>query len=684
MKLRCDGITSLILGGILYFGCLLPADAQNPTCPTRPPGDSTNACASTAFVHSALPGQIPLTQYHFLIGDASNKAADTALGGDCTYTSSYGIVCTKTNNVPFGPFATGTDSANLTNLGADLSASGGLHVGAFTGDVSKSAGSLATTVTAVQGKAYQNTTYSNGQVPTWNSANNRFQPGSGGGGGVFPVSNYGSVCDYRAASDGAMASGSSTLTTSTGQFLSTDVGKYIAVQGAGTAGATLFTTIAGYTNSNTVTLTNPNASGGAISGKFIEFGTDDTAAFQAAINAAITNSGGTVQMPMGSCFVTRLNLAGISLSINLQGFGVNGTRIFPLHNSSYGTSNGHVIDLTGSAFVKLSNFQLGAYYTLAQPTTGIFMAQVASNVSNRIEFYRLYISGQYSVATLYDYGVPSSVAWASDFYNYTQGAGSHTVMYYTANNAASLTSSFATVTSGTFSTGDWSFFKCEFHRFAGVGAASSVIITEGVQLLGFYGGVISGGASSYVQFNGTNENVLFSNIVFETESEPVVPANAYAINGSLRGLYAPQSYYILSGQMFGGSGALSALINNTPYLANSGSAINPGTTYVGTGIADTVAASNVASLMTDTGVVANMRATTSASPGSGQSYTITLQINGVDTGITCSMSNAVNSCSDTTHFANVPAGASINFKIVSSGGANVTRLAASVSFTPFN
>lgn len=31
-----------------------PALAQNPTCPTRPPGDSTNACASTAFVTRAI------------------------------------------------------------------------------------------------------------------------------------------------------------------------------------------------------------------------------------------------------------------------------------------------------------------------------------------------------------------------------------------------------------------------------------------------------------------------------------------------------------------------------------------------------------------------------------------------------------------------------------------------------
>lgn len=42
---------------LLALGLLIlatPAWAQNPTCPTRPYGDSSNACASTAFVQNAL------------------------------------------------------------------------------------------------------------------------------------------------------------------------------------------------------------------------------------------------------------------------------------------------------------------------------------------------------------------------------------------------------------------------------------------------------------------------------------------------------------------------------------------------------------------------------------------------------------------------------------------------------
>jgi hypothetical protein len=44
----------LLLPLLLALGAA-PAQAQNPTCPTRPPGDSSNACASTAFVQNAIP-----------------------------------------------------------------------------------------------------------------------------------------------------------------------------------------------------------------------------------------------------------------------------------------------------------------------------------------------------------------------------------------------------------------------------------------------------------------------------------------------------------------------------------------------------------------------------------------------------------------------------------------------------
>src|SRR5689334_22782137 len=39
---------------------LVATSANAQTCPTRPPGDNSNACASTAFVHNATP-VVPFT-----------------------------------------------------------------------------------------------------------------------------------------------------------------------------------------------------------------------------------------------------------------------------------------------------------------------------------------------------------------------------------------------------------------------------------------------------------------------------------------------------------------------------------------------------------------------------------------------------------------------------------------------
>lgn len=53
-----------------------PANAANPTCPTRPDGDNTNACASTAFVKNALD--------NYLINIESNGASTSTATTTCT------------------------------------------------------------------------------------------------------------------------------------------------------------------------------------------------------------------------------------------------------------------------------------------------------------------------------------------------------------------------------------------------------------------------------------------------------------------------------------------------------------------------------------------------------------------------------------------------------------------------
>lgn len=75
-----------------------PALAQNPTCPTRPAGDSTNACASTAFVRGAIP-----------------LGAITGLTGDAVATGPGVVpIVFATVNANVGSFGSSTQCVALT------------------------------------------------------------------------------------------------------------------------------------------------------------------------------------------------------------------------------------------------------------------------------------------------------------------------------------------------------------------------------------------------------------------------------------------------------------------------------------------------------------------------------------------------------------------------------------------
>lgn len=247
---------------------------------------------------------------------------------------------------------------------------------------------------------------------------------------------------------------------------------------------------------------------------------------------------GTVYLPVNFVFlVSRLNLTNITFGITIEGEGVSASRIMPLQHSSYGGATGHVFDCTGAEQIILSNFQVGAYNGLAKPTTGLFLAQVASGASNRIRIRGVYFSGQYTVAAFYNYGVPSSDCISSDFYNYYPSAGNHGVKYFSAANAMSLSSSFATVTTGFTSCSDWTFVDTEFHKFAGAGADNWVVRHDGTQNILYVGGVLSGGASYHVAYDNTVAHITWLNVTFETESQPVVPLYGhYKNSGSVNDL----------------------------------------------------------------------------------------------------------------------------------------------------
>jgi hypothetical protein len=119
------------------------------------------------------------------------------------------------------------------------------------------------------------------------------------------ILNYGAVADELSVSDGAITSGSYTLTSASGLFTAASVGKSIIVNNAGASftinGQTMYdnlsTTIAAYTNSTTVVLAASAAH--TVSGAAVSWGTDNTAAINAALAAIHASGGGICYCPAG-------------------------------------------------------------------------------------------------------------------------------------------------------------------------------------------------------------------------------------------------------------------------------------------------------------------------------------------------------------------------------------------------
>lgn len=122
---------------------------------------------------------------------------------------------------------------------------------------------------------------------------------------------FGAVPDGETVSNGAATSGSTTVTSASGLFTDRDVGKVLYIAGAGAAGVPLVTTISSVTSSTSVVVA--DAASTTVSGKELTWGTDSTAAIDAAL-AALTPQiiggrsmgGGVAYFPAGTgSYITR-------------------------------------------------------------------------------------------------------------------------------------------------------------------------------------------------------------------------------------------------------------------------------------------------------------------------------------------------------------------------------------------
>jgi hypothetical protein len=131
------------------------------------------------------------------------------------------------------------------------------------------------------------------------------------------VKDFGAKGDCRKLTDGAITAATATFTSASAGFTAADVSKRIFIQGAGAAAIAgnggvlgplgqVDTTITGFTNATTVTI-GVNATT-TVSGATWYYGTDDTAAFNAAITAAAAVPGGMgVWVDSGTYTVNNVN-----------------------------------------------------------------------------------------------------------------------------------------------------------------------------------------------------------------------------------------------------------------------------------------------------------------------------------------------------------------------------------------
>jgi hypothetical protein len=178
--------------------------------------------------------------------------------------------------------------------------------------------------------------------------------------GIFMPEDFGAKGDQKLAINAAMTSGSAVLTATGAGFASTDVGKTVVVVGAGAAGGPLVTTISAFTDASTITL--GASASTSVTGQDATWGTDDTAALQAAINAAVAARGQVWLSSKTYCF-THLDIPSPCKIKGTGVFGVYGN--FPTGNFTPQVAP----FLTGSVLKCMTNGQAAAIDILGESAT---------------------------------------------------------------------------------------------------------------------------------------------------------------------------------------------------------------------------------------------------------------------------------------------------------------------------
>ncbi len=191
---------------------------------------------------------------------------------------------------------------------------------------------------------------------------------------------YGASFDYETVT-GSMLISTTTVTVSTAPFLSTDVGKLIAVHGAGASGGILLSTIVAYISATQVTIGTPALT--AVTNVQVEYGTDNTSAIQAALNSFATTFpgpvGGIVRLPLGVGWIGSQVV--VPFFVEMQGVGTRATvlKAYPGFSNTYMVQLGSLTNQGESCKVTnfgldcsgLSGLQAGVYSQTIQEGSGV-------------------------------------------------------------------------------------------------------------------------------------------------------------------------------------------------------------------------------------------------------------------------------------------------------------------------
>lgn len=128
----------------VFLTCIASvAWAQNPTCPTRPPGDSTNACASTAFVGANGSVAAGLANQLGVYATSGTNISGLPTANNGVLVTSSGGVPGISNLLPPGVRLTGAIGPVIANSTGVLSSVGCVPIEAYGGKGDNSTDNLA-------------------------------------------------------------------------------------------------------------------------------------------------------------------------------------------------------------------------------------------------------------------------------------------------------------------------------------------------------------------------------------------------------------------------------------------------------------------------------------------------------------------------------------------------------------